>query len=298
MILLPDYLCESIIEVVHQFRLKIIFYSVNENLTIDEIDFSTKYLKTSIVLLINYFGGIDCASQVSVIRALDKNACIIEDNVQGFYTMFKKSDADFSFTSFRKSFSVPDGGWVKSKFTDLPVATERNSFAEYKIVGGILKHLRRFDEINDQLYLDLLKKGEEKINENYHSEISTITLNIISGLKLKLTSEKRKENANFLIEGLSKLNLKSIVKFSCSDIPLFIPIQLKNRDIVRAELFKENIFCPVHWPVLNHYDLKKGKELAQNELSLIIDQRYGIEEMSRILNVLKKIGNNENEDYR
>ena len=39
-------------------------------------------------------------------------------------------------------------------------------------------------------------------------------------------------------------------------------------------MFQKEIFCPVHWP-LEGLNLQRGKIMAEQELSLIIDQRYG-----------------------
>lgn len=286
-LLLPDYLCDSILEVLKNFDYEIKFYALDKNLEIEKIEFSKQYIKSSIVLIINYFGCINCSSQISFIKNIDFEACIIEDNVQAFYAMFNHSDADFSFTSFRKQLPVPDGAWVKSKYSDLPVTVERNSFAQYKIAGGILKHLRKIDSFDDQLYLELFEKGEVKINENYCSRISDISLNIISGLNLEMIANLRKRNAKYILEGLTRLNIEPIVNYSNDFVPLFVPIRLKNRDDIRKALFNENIFCPIHWPISNIRSLNRAEELAQSELSLVIDQRYTLADMEHVLKVLR-----------
>jgi len=277
-ILLPDYLCDSILDVLKNFNYEIKFYALDKN----------QYIKPSIVLIINYFGCIDCSSQISFIKKIDSAACIIEDNVQAFYAMFNESDADFSFTSFRKQLPVPDGAWVKSKYNNLPNTVKSNSFAQYKIAGGVLKHLRKINSFDDQLYLDLFDKGEDKINENYESRISDVSLNIISGLDLEMISILRKRNAKYILEGLTRLNIKPIVNYSDNFVPLFVPIRLKNRDVIRKALFNESIFCPIHWPVSSIKSLNRAEELAQTELSLVIDQRYTLEDMEYILDALRK----------
>ena len=72
-----------------------------------------------------------------------------------------------------------------------------------------------------------------------------------------------------------------------SDTPIFLPIfmETKERDGLRKHLIEMGIYCPVHWPKpegceSNIYDL---------ELSLICDQRYGIEDMKRIVSVIKEV---------
>lgn len=287
-LMLPDYLCESILDAVREFDFKILFYSLNKDLSIDEHDFNSKYVHSSAVLLINYFGCMDCKNQIAYIRDKDSNALIIQDNVQGFYAMYQNTDADYYFTSFRKSFAVPDGAWAISASSELPQVKDKNTFAEYKIAAGILKHLSTNGGIEDQQYLDLFSRGENYINDNYTSTISNLTLNLMPAFDISAIAEIRKKNSAYIIKGLKKLGIEPIVKPSEDQVPLFVPLRIENRNEVRSALFAENIFCPVHWPMPHGYDLARGKELAHMELSLIIDQRYDENDMARILKVLEK----------
>lgn len=288
-ILLPDYLCESVLQAVEASGFDFNFYAINEDLTINRKDVEGKISDNTAVLIINYFGCCNLSPDISFIKTCNENVVVVEDNVQSFYSMFNNSKADFSFTSFRKTFAAPDGAWVKSKNHDLPVANEKNNFAAYKIAGGILKNIAKTDKsIDDDVFLDLLRKGEEKIDDNYASSISEASMCIISAQPFNDIAQKRKQNAAFLIEGLKSININPILNIEEDHVPLFVPVRLQRRNEVRKALFNDNIFCPVHWPVPAGYDLHRGKELAESELSLIVDQRYGINDMELILNVLKK----------
>ena len=52
-------------------------------------------------------------------------------------------------------------------------------------------------------------------------------------------------------------------------------------------MFEHEVFCPVHWP-LEGMEVKKGKKMAEHELSLICDQRYGKDDMDLILSLIKQ----------
>ena len=69
--------------------------------------------------------------------------------------------------------------------------------------------------------------------------------------------------------------------------PLFVPIYVQDRNKVRKYMFQHNVFCPVHWP-LEGLSLKKGAEMAEHELSLIVDQRYTHKDMEYILDLLSQ----------
>ena len=55
---------------------------------------------------------------------------------------------------------------------------------------------------------------------------------------------------------------------------------------MKEEFYKNNIFTPIHWPKKN-VAISGDNEIYNNELSLICDQRYTIEDMRRQVEVLK-----------
>ncbi len=287
-LMLPDYLCPSIIEIASKFDFNLIYYPVSDTLEINETVFSSLYRRKSAVLLINYFGLVSLNKQIVFLNELDENICIIEDNVQSFYSMLDISKADFCFTSFRKTLPLPDGALVKT-IHKLPIPNGENTFAQYKIAGSILKKMRNYKCIKDYVYLDLLEKGEKLINENLGKKISDFTLDLIPKIDLEQIKFLRKQNSIYLIEGLKTLGIEPLITVNENAVPLFIPIYLQNRDKIRNFLFDHQIYCPVHWKLdCNLSFLSKGVDLAEHELSLIIDQRYQIEDMDRILVTLQK----------
>lgn len=291
-ILLPDYLCESIVEIAKLASIPFEFYKVNKDLTIDIDSLLKIYNANNSILIINYFGAIDVQSEIQKLKAVHSNAYIILDNVQALYSMFESIDVDFMFTSFRKQLPVPDGAWVISKHDGLFQCEEENTFAQYKLAGGLLKNYQEFDSVSDELYLKLFEKGENEICKNLNAKISDITLKILSRLDFSSIRQKRVENSIFMIEGLKKLNLIPILNFRRDMVPLFVPILLKNRNLIRQELMKNNIFCPVHWPKFSEIE-NCNCTLYDYELSLVIDFRYRKKNINRILRIIEESLNNE-----
>jgi dTDP-4-amino-4,6-dideoxygalactose transaminase len=287
-VLLPDYLCESVVNAVVKSNFDFDFYQINYDLTIDFESLQSKFSDTSIVLIINYFGCIDIKNQIRMIRAININICIISDNVQGFYAMSQAKEADFSFTSFRKTFPVPDGALVETTLEGLANVSGENTFVTNKIAGGILKHYAKEKIIDDYLYLDYLSAGERIIDENYDAAPSKFSKLLFSNLDFETIAKRRIENSILLLKGLKQIGIEPIIPNIKSCVPLFIPIRLKNRDVVRNKMFSENIFCPIHWPPPNNIELIRANELAGTELSLIVDQRYDQTDMQRMLDILTK----------
>lgn len=283
-ILLPDYLCSSVLVPVKALGFDFKFYPIDEQLELETSTFAKLYNKDSAVLVINYFGLKDLSVQIQSIRSLDENAIIIEDDVQAYYE-FKKplGDVDFKFTSLRKTFAVPDGGLVKTKCQLLKVETP-NTFAQYKAAAALLKSMRD-GNFNDQIYLEMFEKGESLIDSELECGMSQIAVKLFNALEEERVKIRRLNNAQYLNGQLDKIGIKPLLPLKEGHVPLFIPITLNNRNKVRKRMFQNEIFCPIHWP-LEGMDLKRGKVMAETELSLIIDQRYGRKEMEEMQNIL------------
>lgn len=284
-VLLPDYLCSSVLVPVKALSLDYSFYPIDDLLELDVSRYRDLYRKDTAVLLINYFGLKDLSSQIHAVREIDEHAIIIEDDVQAYYE-FKKSlgDVDFKFTSLRKTFAVPDGGLVKTKHT-LPSVDSPNTFGQYKAAAGLLKSIRE-GNFNDKIYLELFEKGESIIDDELGCGMSQIAEKLYSNLDEERVKIRRLNNARYLVKQLADIGINPLLPLIEGHVPLFIPIYLENRDEVRRRMFQHEVFCPVHWP-LEEMDVKKGKDMAEHELSLIIDQRYGQKEMDEIINFLK-----------
>lgn len=283
-ILLPDYLCSSVLVPVKALGLDYTFYPIDEQLELEPSSFVKLYKRDLAVLVINYFGLKDLTTQIQAIRSLDDNAIIIEDDVQAYYE-FKKplGDVDFRFTSLRKTFAVPDGGLVKTK-SQLPKVEIPNTFGQYKAAAALLKSMRE-GNFNDQIYLEMFEKGESLIDTELECGMSNIAVKLFDALEEERVKKCRLNNAQYLVEQLEKMGIKPLLPLNEGHVPLFIPIIINNRDEVRKRMFQNEVFCPVHWP-LEGLDLKRGKLMTETELSLIIDQRYGRKEIDFILRTL------------
>lgn len=284
-ILLPDYLCGSVLVPVKALGLEFAFYQIDESLELKQEKLSELYKGGTAILLINYFGLKNLDKQIKAVRSIDEKAIIIEDDVQAYYEFLKPLGAvDFKFTSLRKTFAIPDGGLVKTKH-NMHVVDKPNTFGQYKAAAALLKSMRE-GNFNDKIYLEMFEKGERLIDEEIECGMSRIAEKLYCFVNDEHVKVRRLNNARYLLEELKKIGFKSILPLNDDHVPLFIPITLDNRDVVRKAMFQKEIFCPVHWP-LEGLDLQRGRVMAEKELSLIIDQRYGRKEMDEIIVVLK-----------
>ncbi len=284
-ILLPDYLCGSVLVPVKALGLEFAFYQIDENLELEQENLSELYKGGTAILLINFFGLKNLEKQIKAVRSIDEKAIIIEDDVQAYYEFLKPlGDVDFKFTSLRKTFAIPDGGLVKTKHNML-VVDKPNTFGQYKAAAALLKSMRE-GNFNDKIYLEMFEKGESLIDEEIECGMSRIAEKLYCFVNDEHVKVRRLNNARYLLEELKMIGVKPILPLNDDHVPLFIPIKLDNRDVVRKAMFQKEIFCPVHWP-LDGMPVIRGEMMAKTELSLIIDQRYGRNDMDKIIAVLK-----------
>lgn len=284
-VLLPDYLCDTILVPIKKLELAYEFFPLNDKLELETEPFCKIYSKDAAVLLINYFGLQDLSKQVAFIRNLDQDAIIVEDDVQAYYE-FKKplGNVDFKYTSLRKTFAIPDGGLVKTAHS-LPIIEKPNTFGQYKAAAALMKSMK-VGNFDDSVFLDISKIGGNKIDDELDCSMSLISERLYALIDEEDVKNRRQANARYLVERLSEKEIQLLLPVEEDKVPLFVPIVLDNRDAVRRRMFQHEVFCPVHWP-LDGMPVKKGKEMAEHELSLIVDQRYCQKDMLEIVDLLK-----------
>lgn len=282
---LPSYCCHTMIEPFLDFGLDVSFYPI----TLDSENHLKQDLSQAngadIILVLDYFG-------FNRSNECPKGSIIIRDMTHSIFCGDRKL-ADYYFGSLRKWFFVSTGGYAwknQSEFvisspdkTDIEYATTRVDAAKAKAayIDGQLKN---------KAFLDVYAKAE-----NYLDSFKTVCsatendIDIATRIDQAYLQNKRKNNARVLLD-CDKISSRMMFSdVNHSDCPLFVPIACTNgeRDSLRAELIKENIYCPVHWPISNLHKLNhETKVIYDSELSIVCDQRYDTDDMGRIVDVI------------
>ncbi|MDY5189500.1 MAG: hypothetical protein SPF26_08500 [Succinivibrio sp.] len=293
-IFIPNYICNSVVSTINDARWKLSYYNLDSNFRVD-INDVTLIKRIKVLLLVDYFGCVDLSSDISEIRRINKDI-IIADCVQSFFKL-DLYESDYSFTSLRKMCEIPlcsiarknknspfykSNQFLNSKI-DLTLNSSNGRWYEYKFLGNLLKSFPSI--FSDKCILNLLKHGEYLLDRDFQHDMAVPSylpkmLNAVDFDNIKI---KRKANAALLHKELNRLNIKHL--FNDSSVPLFVPIFIKNRDVVRKKMFENNIFPPIHWPVLTSL----CSEIVNSELSLICDQRYTDDDMLKQISILENI---------
>lgn len=284
---LPFYICDSVVDICIKAGYYTKFYELNEN-----FQFCIEYLENikerELLLTVNYFGLVDDNNIISEIKKHKPEIVIICDQVQSFWT-FDKTEADYSFTSLRKHFAVPDGAFVYAKSISIIMQNElqENFFYKNKLIGSLLKYYKGDDDV----YLHFFLKGESELNELKDiSKASEISSHLYYNLNFEQIRSRRQENYNLVQNFCEDNNIQILLPYNKDAVPMNVPILVDNRDKIRRTLYKSNIYLPVHWPIFSHNkDSKFCRKMADKELSLVMDQRYSLPEIMYELNLLKSL---------
>lgn len=284
---LPYYICSSVVNACRDSGFETIFYELDKNFLFP-LEFLDQVQLNTSILLVNYFGLVDDNPTVVKIKKIRSDVTVISDQVQSLWTCHD-SLADYSFTSLRKHVATPDGAVAYQKKEPLIISDlfPINSFYNKKIDGAVSKYLKAPDE----KYLKQFEQGEALLDEEKTitkaSEFGNFVYSKIDSLNI---AERRKSNYKKVYEMGLNAGLEFIFPYSERDIPLVVPIRVKNQTGVRKALMGKNIYLPVHWPLASFNDSSKmAIEMANSELSLVIDQRYSLKEMEYQMNNLIKL---------
>ena len=314
-ILIPSYLCESILQPFIEQNLDYEFYKVNEKLIINTENLKEKLEnKTySAIYFINFFGFYDKKFRKNYKNGVFGNIQLIEDcthsalvpNVLGKQKYF----GDFIFGSLRKTLPLSDGAFIfdeKKIFAKTPIERD-NDFARLKYQGKTLRKIflknQALTEI-EEIYLDLLARAEEVINKRVpRTLISENAFDILNQLDLSLIYQKRRENFIYLSQKLQESKafkekayiIKEIDDF---EIPYMMPIFIKsnNRNEIRSQLRGKGVFTSVIWAnpeEVNSEEFSTSKMLSDHILCLPVDQRYNEKDMDAICYELINLLSNE-----
>ena len=271
---IPYYTCDVLLQPIKRVGVDYKFYyldSLLEPRCCPELREGEAFLYT------NYFGlKQGCVERLAVLYG---NKLIV-DNAQAFYS--KPVKGIDTFYSARKFFGVPDGAFL---FTEKDLGDEMERDKSYVRCSHLL---RRVDEGAESAYPDF-KESETRLNNQPVRRMSYLTEAMLAGIDYGKTLERRIANYKFLDASLRSTN-DIHLSLEDGDVPMVYPFY-SNDSTLRSRLIEQKIFVATYWPNVlewcNENDLEYN--LAKNLIPLPCDQRYGVEDMVRIIESVKKV---------
>jgi dTDP-4-amino-4,6-dideoxygalactose transaminase len=296
--LLPSYLCPTIVWNLERNKVNFHFYKIRGDLSIDIGDLDEKIGKYNAraVFFIDYFGFYhDSKTRGFLISLKERGIAVIEDAVQMLWFSRQDFIGDFVFNSYRKFLPI-DGSIVLSeaagKFESvLDEYYEYMNTARLKITAYVKYGLGNIED-----FVELYSKADEVYGKstaiNGMTEISRYLLNKVD---VESIGEVRRRNFCYLHDKLADQdNIKPLFSKGMLgiNIPIGFPVMIRNRDNVKSALRQKAIYCPAHWPILDEpwvRDFSESIWLAENILTLPIDQRYEECDMDRLIGEILKL---------
>lgn len=278
---LPSWCCDSMIKPFVEAGVEVHFYSVywSGRQLIQEWS-----LDSDVLFLIDYFGYTGAIPDLSGFKGT-----VIRDVTHSIFST-TYSDADYYFGSLRKWCGVWTGGyaWAKDGHKLKTGLEGDNSYVDLrkKAMQHKAEYIGRQQE--DKGYLRIFDEAEELLENVGPFPAADRDVETAKKIDIETIKSRRRANAEVLRSSFSDWLIFS--ELLSSDIPMFVPVLVPDgkRDELRHYLIKNEIYCPVHWPVSDYHRLyDKERFIYNNELSLVCDQRYKKEDMYRMVETIK-----------
>ncbi len=283
---MPAYSCDSMIMPFVQRGIKVELYDMSFD---GQLHYHIDFAKKIDVFYVNNYFGYENTIKKDIIDYYRANgAIILYDRTHSFLMDDVSIDANYSFASIRKWVGVVCGAEVKGVEADgFETCPYIGIKEEAMRVKGAYMH---GDNIDKSIYLKLFAEFGHHLTEDYcNYKMDDLSYSLYQSTDWAGVRRRRITNAKYLHDNLG--NYCFLGKITDGTCPLFVPIFLPTeewRNKVRQKLVAQNIFCPIHWPKNQLVTSKmKVNHVFDTELSLVCDQRYGITDMQRIIEILQ-----------
>ena len=119
-------------------------------------------------------------------------------------------------------------------------------------------------------------------------KMSYLTLDALLHIDYDKAKAKRIENWKRLNNALAETNQMQTPLTSDFECPMVYPYVIDNGKEIRQKLISEKVFVAKYWPNVIPYDgFEFETNLADKVVCLPIDQRYGQEDMDKIIALIK-----------
>lgn len=270
-VFIPYFTCDVVLEPFQKHNISYDFYHINENLEIaQEID-----LKEGEYLLANnYFGIKD--TYIQQLSSIYQDRLIV-DNAQALFA----EETRHCFYSPRKFVGIPDSGIV---VTDKHL---EETFETDQSFDRCLHHLKRYDLGSAAGYADF-KENSHKLSMQPIRKTSALTIALLNNLDFETIKAKRIENYYLLHKALDGTNKLSF-ELASTSTPMVYPYLCTDENL-RKKLISEQVFLATYWSNVFEWCSEDDIEykLTKYLLPLPCDQRYRVENMERIIEIIKE----------
>lgn len=308
---MPVYMCDTVFIPFVQRGWELIFYHIGKDMKADvtEIEALLQREDAGVFFLHPYYGVDTWKELRPLLSQYQKEGLILMEDVTQSYYLDIDTQADYIVGSLRKWYAIPDGGFIASDhefYTEIVESDE--TFSKERLGMQIKKwnYLKAIDEpivdkkrkqvlqADKQEYLASNRMLEDRLDRfTKITDISEVSNGLLKNINEEEYKCRRNENCRILFEGLK--NRKTVFTVLGENIenasPLYFPVYMLQRGALQQYLRERDIYVPVLWPVgkENEDFLNEGEQYIYTHIAAIpMDQRYGKENMERIVSVINE----------
>lgn len=273
-VLLPGYICNSVLEPIEKLGLNYVFYSIDKSL----LPTITNHDDDTCIIIVNYFGLLER----EIVEFSKLNLNVLIDNSQAFFS--EALDGLDTVYSPRKFFGVPDGAYLCSSISSEMHIEEDVSYEKS------IHLLKRIDLSPEEGFLDF-REAQKALSFQPIRRMSKLTQALLSSIDYEFVRKRRNENFFFLHENLRDKNeLTELIESEAIDGPMVYPFMTRDPSL-REKLRNNRIYVATYWnDVFERADENSLEwQLAKYMIPLPVDQRYSKEDMMRILNIINRM---------
>ena len=268
---LPLFTCDAMFEGPRKLGVDIRFYRIGPDLEpaeLPELGPDEAFVYT------NYFGLKQSAVQRLHERYGDR---LIVDNAQAFFApALPGVDTIYS---PRKFFGVPDGGYL---YTDNKLA---ETLPQADSAGRFPYLVKRIECGAEAGYADF-REAEKTLDLAPLQSMSRLTETLLEAIDYRRAARIRRENFRLLHDSLEGSN-RIRPQMDGNAVPMVYPYCTADKGL-RERLIRNRVYVATYWPNVLQSASPDSVEyrLSEGILPLPVDQRYGKEEMDRILELI------------
>lgn len=274
---LPYYTCEVVLEPLKKLNIPYTYYHINSFFEIaDELNPQVG----EYIIANNYYGIKDAYIQKLAEKYGDQ---LIVDCAQALFA--KPLSGIKAFYSMRKYVGVADGGvaYLGNLPDDLVEVEDMENTDDHD------SHLFKRKQFGAEAGFSDYQANEKKLDDQPIRLMSFQTKWLLDHIDYDNVVARRRENYQYLHEALvgkNTLTLPDMGSFAC---PMVYPFKSETNRKLRKELIENKVFVAKYWPNVEEQEgFEKESDMALNVIPIPCDQRYGKDEMSRIIELIKQ----------
>ena len=269
---IPYYLCDSVSNLLQKYNYEFEYYHVDQEF---QPIFDKELEPDEYLYIVNLYGQFTEEKTLALKKHYGQ---LILDHSQAFFQ--KPLEGIDTIYSCRKYFGVPDGAYLA---TDAVLHEE----LEQDVSKDRMAHiLGRFEGTASDFYADF-RSSNDLLARAPLRTMSKLTHNLMGAIDAERTCRIRNENYAYLEKQLGADNPLNLTR---PEGAFAYPLLAEDGISVRNRLAEQKIYIPLLWPNVIEDCPEESIEYqyAANILPLPCDQRYGIEDMAYLVEMVRK----------